>query len=116
VPPESGPALLSVAMGVEVLCFDGCPNREALLPPVRELLESHRAGAEIELVRVEDADAAVRERFLGSRTVRRGGGRGAGGGRPDFGVKCRLLATPTGRRRMPGDGWVLAAAGRVRAG
>ena len=85
MPPESGPALLSVAMGVEVLCFDGCPNREALLPPLRELLESHRARADIELVRVEDADTAVRERFLGSRTVRRGedvepgaGGRASG--------------------------------------
>jgi hypothetical protein len=102
-------------MKVEVLYFDGCPNREALLPHLRELLESHGAGADIELVRVEDADAAVRARFLGSWTVRRRGGRGAGGGRPDFGVKRRLFATPSGRRRMPADGWVLAAVGRARA-
>ena len=51
-------------MKVEVLYFDGCPNHEALLPHLRELLRAAGAGTDIELVRVEDADAAERERFL----------------------------------------------------
>ncbi len=58
-------------MKVEVLFFDGCPNHEALLPRLRDLLNA--GGAEdtaIELVRVEDPETADAKRFLGSPTVR----------------------------------------------
>jgi hypothetical protein len=115
LPGEGGP-LPSVVMKVEVLYFDGCPNHEALLPHLRELLESHAAGADIELVRVQDADAAERERFLGSPTVRVDGEdvEPGAGERTDFGLKCRLFATPGGRRGMPTDEWVLAALERAR--
>jgi hypothetical protein len=116
VPRARGPALLSVAMKVEVLYLDGCPNHEALLPHLRELLEPHGAGADIELVRVEDADAAERERFLGSPTVRVDGEDVEPGAseRTDFGLKCRLFATPGGRLGVPADEWVLAAVERAR--
>lgn len=101
-------------MKVEVLYFDGCPNHEALLPHLRELLESSGAGADIELVRVEGLDAAERERFLGSPTVRVEGEdvEPGAGDRTDFGVKCRLFATPAGLRGMPADEWVLDAVQR----
>jgi len=102
-------------MQVEVLYFDGCPNHEALLPQLRELIASSGVDADIELVRVDDADAAERERFLGSPTVRVGGEdvEPGVGQRTDFGLKCRLFATPTGLRGTPPDEWVLAAlAGR----
>jgi hypothetical protein len=99
---------------VEVLYFDGCPNHEALLPHLRELLGP--AGADIELVRVEDADSAQRERFLGSPTVRIDGTDVEPGAdqRTDFGLKCRLFATPDGLRGMPADDWVLAALQRAQ--
>jgi hypothetical protein len=98
-------------MKVEVLYFDGCPNHEALLPHLRELLESSGTGADIELVRVEDPDAAERERFLGSPTVRVDGEdvEPSAADRTDFGLKCRLFATPDGLRGMPADEWVLDA-------
>ena len=49
-------------MTVEVVFFDGCPNQEALLPHLRELLNASGAGdIPIELVRVDDADAAELE-------------------------------------------------------
>jgi len=57
-------------MKVEVLYFDGCPNHEALLPHLRALLLAAGADAVIELVLVDDTDAAERQRFLGSPTVR----------------------------------------------
>jgi hypothetical protein len=105
-------------MKVEVLFFDGCPNYEALLPHLRALLTS--AGAEdtdVGLVRVEDADAAEAERFLGSPTVRIGGEDVEPGAdrRRDFGLKCRLFATPDGLRGMPADEWVLRALERGAA-
>jgi hypothetical protein len=105
-------------MKVEVLLFDGCPNCEVLLPHLRALLNS--AGAEdtdIGLVRVENAAAAEADRFLGSPTVRIDGEDVEPGAdqRSDFGLKCRLFATPDGLRGMPADEWVLRALERAAA-
>jgi hypothetical protein len=104
-------------MKLEVLFFDGCPNHEELLPHLRALLTS--AGAEdteIDLVRIENADAAQAERFLGSPTVRIDGEdvEPVANERTDFGLKCRLFATPGGLRGMPADEWVLRALERAR--
>ena len=103
-------------MKVEVFYFDGCPNHEALLPHLHALLSSAGASTDIELVRVEDADVAERERFLGSPTLRIDGEDVEPGAedRTDFGVKCRLFATPGGLRGMPADEWVLAALDRAQ--
>lgn len=102
-------------MRVEILYFDGCPNHEALLPHLRALLSASGASTDVELVRVEDADAAERERFLGSPTVRIDGHDVEPGAdqRTDFGLKCRLFPTPDGLRGMPADEWVLAALRRA---
>jgi hypothetical protein len=104
-------------MKVEVLYFDGCPNREVLLPHLRALLLAAGADVAIELVCVEDTDAAERERFLGSPTVRVDGEDVEPGAdkRTNFGIKCRLYATPEGLRGTPADEWVLAALGRRAA-
>ena len=98
-------------MKVEVLYFDGCPNAEALVPHLRALLASNGVAANVELVQIEDIDAADRERFLGSPTVRIDGKDVEPGAdqRRDFGLKCRLFGTPEGLRGMPADEWVLAA-------
>jgi hypothetical protein len=104
-------------MKVQVLFFDGCPNHEALLPHLRELLDANGAeAADIELVRVEGDDAATRTRFLGSPTVRIDGRdvEPGAGERTDFGIKCRLFATPEGLRGVPADEWVLGAVERAR--
>ena len=106
-----------VSTKVEVLFFDGCPNFEALLPRLRDLL--HAGGAAhipIELVRVADAETARRARFLGSPSVRVDGEdiEPGAGERTDFGLKCRLFATPDGLRGMPADEWVLRALERAR--
>ena len=97
-------------MKVEVVYFDGCPNHEALLAHLRELLSSVSASTDIDLVRVEDTEAAERERFLGSPTLRIDGEDVEPGadGRTDFGLKCRLFPTADGLRGVPADEWVLA--------
>jgi hypothetical protein len=102
---------------VEVLYFDGCPNHEALLAHLREMLKRAGTRERIELRRVADDAAAQRERFLGSPTVRVDGRDVEPGAerRQDFGLKCRLYATPAGLRGMPPDEWMLEALGR-RAG
>jgi hypothetical protein len=104
-------------MKVEVLFVDGCPNHEALLPHLRALLTAACADdTHIELVRIEDADAAEAERFLGSPTIRIDGEDVEPGAdqRTDFGLKCRLFATPGGVRGTPADEWVLSALERAQ--
>lgn len=104
-------------MTVEVLYFDGCPNHEAFLPRLRELLADLGAPTDIELRRVESPDAAEHERFLGSPTIRIDGHDvdPTAAGRDDFGLKCRLYATDDGLRGTPPDAWIIDAVRRRRS-
>ena len=98
-------------MKIEVLYFDGCPNHEALLPRLRELLDRARVASPIELVHMPDDAAAQRQRFLGSPTLRVDGRdvEPDAEQRTDFGLKCRLYPTPNGFAGTPPDDWVLDA-------
>jgi hypothetical protein len=98
-------------MTVELLYFDGCPNHEALLPRLRELLASAGLPADIELRRIDSDETAERERFLGSPTVRVDGRDVEPGAerRGDFGMKCRLYRTDNGLSGQPPDDWLRAA-------
>lgn len=98
-------------MKVELLYFDGCPGSERFLPRLRELVQLAGVGAELELRHVDSVEAAVRERFLGSPTVRVDGVDVEPDveGRSDFGLKCRLYATPDGLRGAPPVEWVTQA-------
>jgi hypothetical protein len=102
-------------MEIELLYFDGCPHHEALLARLRALVAAAGVDAPIVMRRVEDAGAAERERFLGSPTVRVNGDDVEPGaaGRTDFGLTCRLYATPEGLRPVPPDAWLLAALRRA---
>ena len=99
---------------IEVLYFDGCPNHEALLPRLRELLDHAQVTSPVELVAVPDDAAAQRERFLGSPTLRVDGRDVEPGAdqRTDFGLKCRLYRTGDGFAGLPLDDWVLEAVHR----
>jgi len=105
-------------MTVEILYFDGCPHHAVLAPRIREIATA--AGIEIEVRHklVPDAEAAERERFLGSPTVRFDGAdvEPGAGQRDDFGIKCRLYRTLDGLRGMPADAWIHAAIVRPRSG
>jgi hypothetical protein len=100
-------------MTIELLYFDGCPNHEALVPHLEELLAQTDVGAQLEMRRVETVEDAQRERFLGSPTVRVDGRDVDPDAerRDDFGIKCRLYATDEGLRGTPPDGWILSALG-----
>lgn len=95
-------------MRIELLYFDGCPNHEAFLPHLRELLSRERITDEVRLRRVESPEDAERERFLGSPTLRIDGRDVEPGAaeRRDFGLKCRLYRTGTGVSGMPHDDWI----------
>jgi hypothetical protein len=96
-----------------MLYFDGCPNHEALLPRLRELLASEGIVTEIELRAITDNQAAQRERFLGSPTIRVNGRdvEPDAETRTDFGMKCRLYRRAGGVSVRPPQEWLQAAIG-----
>jgi hypothetical protein len=96
---------------VELLYFDGCPNHEQLLAHLQQLLRSAQMPVKLELRRISDDEAAQRERFLGSPTVRVDGRdvEPDAEDREDFGLKCRLYQLPAGLGGVPLDEWVLNA-------
>jgi hypothetical protein len=98
---------------IEVLYFDGCPSTDTFLPRLRELLAHAGAEDRLELRRVETIEAAERERFLGSPSVRIDGRDIEPGAddRTDYGMNCRLYRTEGGMRGEPPEEWVLAALG-----
>ena len=51
-------------MTIELLYVDGCPNHEALLAHLDELLEGSEPSPDVVLRRIADDGAAQRERFL----------------------------------------------------
>jgi hypothetical protein len=113
-PPERA-AAPDRSVRVELLYFDGCPNHEALVPRLEQLLEAAGVPAQLILRRVSSDDAAHRERFLGSPTVRVQGRDVEPGteARKDFGLKCRLYRLASGLSGRPLDEWVLQALRRT---
>lgn len=57
-------------MTVEVLYFEGCPNHEAAVERVREVLRAEGIVDEVKEVEVPDSETAARLRFLGSPSIR----------------------------------------------
>jgi hypothetical protein len=101
---------------IELLYFDGCPSYRVLLSQLRELLADEGIEEEIDLLGVESIEAAERERFLGSPTLRIDGtdvDPGAAG-RDDFGLKCRLYRERGAASKTPPEVWVKAALARAR--
>jgi hypothetical protein len=101
---------------LEVLYFDGCPSHEALMPRLRDLMAQTGVDASVELKHVESVEAAERERFLGSPTLRVNGQDvdPTAGERTDFGLRCRLYSCPDGLRGTVPDEYVVAALTRAR--
>ena len=102
---------MSSALRVELLYFDGCPGYESLLPRLKRLLAERAPEATLELLAIESLEAAEEHRFLGSPSVRIDGRdvEPQADARKDFGLKCRLYATPDDRAREPRDEWILDA-------
>ena len=88
---------------VELLYFEGCPSYKAFLPRLRQLLAQAGADAAVLRRRVESDEAAQREHFVGSPTVRIQGRdiEPDAQRRNDYGLKCRLYETPYGLRGTP---------------
>ena len=95
-----------MALCVELLYFDGCPNVEA----TRQAVESVAEGVDLRMVLVETPDDAERLRFLGSPTVRVDGRDIEPGAdeRSDYALACRVYRTVDGVSGTPDMSWLHA--------
>jgi len=96
-----------VALYVELLYFDGCPNVEA----ARQAVQAVAGGIDVRLVPVETPDDAERLRFLGSPTVRVDGRDIEPGAdeRTDYALACRVYRTADGASGTPEMSWLRSA-------
>lgn len=96
-------------MTVELLYVEGCPYVAAYLPHLRQLVADAGLDEQVSIRVLADDQQARRERFLGSPTIRFDGldVDPSAEGRFDYGLTCRLYATPEGPQHHPADDWVL---------
>lgn len=101
---------------VEVLYFDGCPNHLPALAMVERVARELGIEPKIRLVNVADQEAAQRQRFLGSPTIRIDG-RDVDPyteERTDYGLSCRVFRTEAGIAGQPDERSVRDALARER--
>ena len=104
---------------VEVLSFDGCPNRAAAVELVERVSAELGVEPDLRLVNVAEEDV-VRERFLGSPTVRVEGRdiEPEADARTDFTLASRVHRTEQGFHGEPDERRLrdaLIGAGRARS-
>jgi hypothetical protein len=100
---------------VELLYFEGCPNRKHAQALVERVAAQLQLAPTIELVEVPDDEAAVAFRFLGSPTIRVDGRDVEPGAaeREDFTLACRIYRTERGLAGQPDAAWIRAALSRA---
>lgn len=103
----------SAGPAVELLYFEGCPNHEALLPHLHELLAECGVTSPISLIEVVSQEEAERMEFFGSPTLRIDGADvdSSAIGRTDYGLQCRLYTTDHGTQGTPTNQMIYRALG-----
>jgi glutaredoxin len=99
---------------VEVLTFAGCPHGEAAVALAERILAEMAVDTELRRVDVPDAEAAIKERFLGSPTIRLDGNDidPAATERDDYVLSCRVYRTSAGVSGQPDEQWLRDALAR----
>ncbi|MEP7225011.1 MAG: DUF2703 domain-containing protein [Actinomycetota bacterium] len=100
---------------IEILTFDGCPNREPAIELVSRVARERGVDADVQVIDVPDAEAARRTRFLGSPTIRVDGHDIEPGAdvRTDYVLSCRIFRTGSGMSGQPEERWLLDALARA---
>ena len=93
---------------IEVLSFDGCPNRKPAVELVERLVGETGVRVRVEVIDVTDDETARARRFLGSPTIRIAGNDVEPGAkaRTDYSVSCRVYRTDDGLTGLPDPQWL----------
>lgn len=83
---------------VDVLYIEGAPGLDETLAVVREAMAERGAALSLRMIKIESQEQALRERFLGSPSVRVRGRDVEAFRQNDlrFGFQCRLYPRPDG--------------------
>lgn len=84
-----------------MLYFDGCPSYRVAEELLREALVESGHAHRIAMIRIASEAEARRQRFLGSPTIRIDGVDPFAHGEADYGMECRVFATPDGLKGWP---------------
>jgi hypothetical protein len=96
---------------VEVLTFQGCPNRDAAIALVERVGTQLGSNAEVRVIEIPDQQAAEQARFLGSPTIRVDGHDIEPGAdrRQEYVHACRLYRGQHSLRGLPEEAWLRQA-------
>jgi hypothetical protein len=96
---------------VEVLTFEGCPNRDAAIALVERVGKQLASDAEVRVIEVPDQQTAERSRFLGSPSIRVNGHdiEPDADRRQEFVHACRLYQGQHSLHGLPEDDWLRQA-------
>lgn len=97
-----------------MLYFDGCPSHEPTGEALREALAEEGIEARVAAVAVNTDEDARRLRFPGSPTIRLNGEDLFPARKPEnWGLRCRVYATPEGLKGSPTREMLWEAPGRT---
>jgi len=89
---------------IELLYFEGCPYYQTALKYLEEIINEQKLGIQVDMVRIESDEQALRNKFVGSPTVRINGQDIEPGVRDlkDFSMRCRLYSEAGSITGWPG--------------
>jgi hypothetical protein len=102
---------------VEILYVDDCPNLDGARELVARVAADVGGDVQVRLVRIADADAAVRQRFPGSPTIRVDGRDIEPGAdaRDASVLACRVYRRAEGLEGQPEEAWLRRALTEARS-
>lgn len=79
-------------MKIELLYFDTCPSYKIVLKSLEEIITEKKLDAGVEMIKIESDEDALKNRFLGSPSVKLNGRDIEPGTEKikDFSMRCRL--------------------------
>ena len=95
-------------MKIELLWFEDCPNHEAALALLREVLRERGLDERVERIEVPDLESGKRTKFAGSPTIRVDGVDidPAYEDMGDYAPRCRVYTTSRGLSGVPERRWI----------
>ncbi|MFQ6008036.1 MAG: DUF2703 domain-containing protein [Candidatus Zixiibacteriota bacterium] len=98
-------------MKIELLYFDGCPNHEQALENLQECLQQLLLDQQVERIKVENNEDAVKHRFLGSPSIRINGKdlEIEEDDTTEYSMQCRRYQTKSGIQGYPPKELILTA-------
>ncbi len=88
-------------MDIELLYFDGCPSWQSALENLKIAIAEEKLNEQIHLVKIDNPEQAVKERFFESPSIRIGKTDLWPEDREDYFLGCRVYQTPEGLKGWP---------------